>query len=65
MLSLPAEIVWIWEMCGESDFSIHVLYCHDVLGAFVLDFTRPTKAGINTIKIEIHKCKKKIPIQLS
>lgn len=44
-LSLPAEIVGIWEMCGESDFSIHVLYCNNVFGTFVLYFTCPTKAG--------------------
>lgn len=44
-LSLPAEIVGIWKMCRKSDFSIHVFYCHDVFGTFVLDFACPTKAG--------------------
>lgn len=40
---LPAEIVGIWEVCGESDFPIHVLHCHYVFGTFVLDFTCPVK----------------------
>lgn len=42
-LYLPAEIVGIWQMGREPDFSIHVLNCHDVIGTFVLDFTCPTK----------------------
>lgn len=41
-LCLPAEIVGIRKTCGESDFSIHVLDCHDVFGTFVLDFAHPT-----------------------
>lgn len=40
---LPAEIIGIWEVCGESDFPVHVLHCHDVFGTFVLDFTCPVK----------------------
>lgn len=55
--SEPAEVVGVREVCGELDFSVHVLHSHDVFRTFIPHFAGPVdeKTRVTRFSIQVTK----------
>lgn len=51
-LSEPAEVVGVREVCGELDFSVHVLHSHDVFRTFIPHFAGPVDENTRVTRLE-------------
>lgn len=50
----PAQVVGVGQVCGELDFSVHLLYSHDVFGSFVSDSARPGQTMTLKARLNFH-----------